>query len=160
MNQMRSNWQDTAAVLAAAAIALFALGWVAFHRPTHVEEPANIPYAHTRIWDSPPVLQLFEEVLSNAPRSPFLCAAADSDDYIDYNADVDVRFSSDIPCSVTDWMARMFRRDCMKDAARSSQRRLQHNGKRYSSLHVTFGWPGGTAPRAVLIKSESSGSRS
>ncbi|MEO6258939.1 MAG: hypothetical protein ABIP63_01270, partial [Thermoanaerobaculia bacterium] len=55
---------------------------------------ANIPYPHKRIWDSPPVLQLFEEVLHNAPREPFLCVAADSDDAIDYHRDVDVRMSA------------------------------------------------------------------
>lgn len=55
---------------------------------------ANIPYPHKRIWDSPPVLQLFEEVLHDAPRQPFLCVAADSDDAIDYDRDVDVRMSA------------------------------------------------------------------
>jgi hypothetical protein len=55
---------------------------------------ANTPYPHSRIWDSPPVLQLFHEVLEDAPRSPFICAAADSDDYIDYQRDVDVRISA------------------------------------------------------------------
>ena len=55
---------------------------------------ANIPYPHKRIWDSPPLLQLFEEVLHDAPRQPFLCVAADSDDAIDYSRDVDVRMSA------------------------------------------------------------------
>ena len=55
---------------------------------------AGIPYPHKRIWDSPPVLQLFEEVLHDQPRQPFLCVAADSDDAIDYHRDVDVRMSA------------------------------------------------------------------
>jgi len=45
MNQLLRNWQDTVSVLAAAGIALIGLAWVAFHRPTHHDVPANIPYA-------------------------------------------------------------------------------------------------------------------
>ena len=47
MNQLLRNWQDTVSVLAAAGIAFIAVGWVAFHRPTHHEVPANIPYSQS-----------------------------------------------------------------------------------------------------------------
>jgi hypothetical protein len=126
---------------------------------------ANIPYPHPRIWDSPPVLQLFEEVLNDAEPSPFLCVAADSDDYIDYDADVDVRLSAMSPdggalagCRVTVDI------DSMKtDVPVNSDGRGAFTLKRLGIKHnvandiyrftVTFRWSGGTATRAVLIRS-------
>ena len=119
---------------------------------------ANIPYAHARIWDSPPVLQLFEEVLNNAPRAPFLCAAADSDDYIDYNADVDVRFSSDIPCSVTVDLGGSHVPVAINSEGRGAfilkRAGIQHNvGSDIFRFTVTFRWSNGSVSRAVLIKS-------
>ena len=53
-----------------------------------------IPRVHAQIWDSPPVLQLFDEVLNDRPRTPFICAAADSDDSIDDTRDVRIRLSA------------------------------------------------------------------
>ncbi|HEX9500398.1 MAG TPA: hypothetical protein VGA10_01970, partial [Thermoanaerobaculia bacterium] len=119
---------------------------------------ANIPYAHSRIWDSPPVLQLFEEVLNNAPRSPFLCAAADSDDYIDYNADVDVRFSADVPSNVTVDLGGSHIPVAINGEGRGAfilkRAGIQHNvGSDIFRFTVTFRWNGGQVSRAVLIKS-------
>jgi hypothetical protein len=119
---------------------------------------ANIPYAHTRIWDSPPALQLFEEALNNAPRSPFLCAAPDSDDYIDYNADVDVRFSADIPCNVTVDLGGSHIPVAVNSEGRGAfilkRAGIQHNvGSDIFRFTVTFRWNGGQVSRAVLIKS-------
>jgi pimeloyl-ACP methyl ester carboxylesterase len=53
-----------------------------------------LPRVHGQLWDSPPVLQLFGEVLADKKRAPFLCAAADSDDYIDYSKPVRLRVSA------------------------------------------------------------------
>jgi len=119
---------------------------------------ANIPYAHSRIWDSPPVLQLFEEILNNAPRSPFLCAAADSDDYIDYNADVDVRFSADVPSNVTVDLGGSHIPVAINGEGRGAfilkRAGIQHNvGSDIFRFTVTFRWNGGQVSRAVLIKS-------
>jgi hypothetical protein len=119
---------------------------------------ANIPYSHTRIWDSPPVLQLFEEVLNDVPRSPFLCAAADSDDYIDYNADVDVRLSADIPCNVTVDLGGSHIPVAVNREGRGAfilkRAGIQHNvGNDIFRFTVTFRWNGGQVSRAVLIKS-------
>jgi hypothetical protein len=121
---------------------------------------ANIPYAHSRIWDSPPVLQLFEEVLNNAPRSPFLCAAADSDDYIDYNADVDVRFSADVPnCQVAVDLGGPPVPVTTNPEGRGAfilkRAGIEHNvGNDIFRFNVTFRWAGGgPVSRAVLIKS-------
>ncbi len=47
MQQLLRNWQDTLSVLAATGIALLGLAWVSFHRPTHHDVPANIPYTQT-----------------------------------------------------------------------------------------------------------------
>ena len=121
---------------------------------------ANIPYRHSRIWDSPPVLQLFEEVLNDAPRAPFLCAAADSDDYIDYNADVDVRFSADVPdCNVTVDLGGSHIPVAINGEGRGAfflkRAGIQHNvGNDIFRFTVTFRWSGGgPVSRAVLIKS-------
>jgi pimeloyl-ACP methyl ester carboxylesterase len=125
---------------------------------------ANIPHAHARIWDSPPVLQLFEEVLNDAARAPFLCAAADGNHYIDYNADVDVRISAAAPgggalpgCKVrvdvdgTDVPINPEGRGAfiLKRAG------IHHNvGNDIYRFTVTFRWSGGgRVSRAVLIKS-------
>jgi hypothetical protein len=43
----------------------------------------NIPMRHSRIWDSPPVVQLLNEVLADAPRRPFVAASVDGDDFQD-----------------------------------------------------------------------------
>lgn len=43
----------------------------------------NLPMRHSRIWDSPPVVQLLNEVLEDAPRRPFIAAAVDGDDFQD-----------------------------------------------------------------------------
>lgn len=55
---------------------------------------AGIPFTHARIWDSPPVLQLLDEVLRGPRRSAFVCAAADGDDAVDPSHDVRVRIST------------------------------------------------------------------
>lgn len=47
MNQLLRNWQDTVSVVAAAGIALLALGWIAFQRPAHIDVPADIPYTQS-----------------------------------------------------------------------------------------------------------------
>jgi signal peptidase len=46
MNPLLRDWQDTVSILAAAALGLAALAWVAFARPTTHEVPANTPYSH------------------------------------------------------------------------------------------------------------------
>ena len=53
-----------------------------------------LPKVHGQLWDSPPVLQLFGEVLADKKRVPLLCAAADSDDYIDFSKPVRLRVSA------------------------------------------------------------------
>ncbi len=127
---------------------------------------ANIPYAHSRIWDSPPVLQLFEEVLNDAPRSAFLCAAADGDDYIDYTADVDVRLSAAGPsgdalagCTATVDVDGQKTPVGINPEGRSAfilkRAGIHHNvGNDIFRFTVTFRWTGGgPVTRAVLIKS-------
>jgi Lecithin:cholesterol acyltransferase len=59
--------------------------------PIGVYPIAGVPFVHARIWDSPPVLQIFSEVLRDRPRSEFVCAAADADDAIDPDRDVRIR---------------------------------------------------------------------
>ena len=51
MKQLLQNWQDTASVLLVAGLGFGILGWVAFHRPTTHEVPANIAYAQAGTFD-------------------------------------------------------------------------------------------------------------
>ena len=136
-----------------------------FFLPIGAYAAANIPYPHPRIWDSPPVLQLFEEVLNDAPPSPFLCAAADGDDYIDYDADVDVRISAMSAgggalkgCKATVDIDGMKTDVPLNDDGRGAftlkRLGIEHNvANDIYRFVVTFRWNGGTATRAVLIRS-------
>jgi hypothetical protein len=43
----------------------------------------QIPMVHSQIWNSPPMLQIFNQVLLGTPPAPFVCCAADGDDAVD-----------------------------------------------------------------------------
>ena len=123
-----------------------------------------IPRVHTQIWDSPPVLQLFDEVLKDRPRVPFICAAADGDDYIDYSRDVRLRLSA----MAADGSPLA---NCVANVSLSggnTQVPMQNVRAevliRRANIHhnidpdlyrftVDFRWEGGHAQRAVLIRS-------
>jgi pimeloyl-ACP methyl ester carboxylesterase len=62
-----------------------------FFIPIGVYPTAGIPNSHARIWDSPPVLELFDQVLRSKAPEPFVCAAADADEAIDRRSDVTLR---------------------------------------------------------------------
>ena len=124
---------------------------------------ANIPYPHKRIWDSPPVLQLFEEVLHDAPRQPFVCVAADSDDAIDYHRDVDVRMSAVGPdgnplpgCKATVDIDGLKTVVDFNGAARMAFKLMRvgihHNaGSDLYRFTVTFRWQGGGPVKRVVV---------
>jgi hypothetical protein len=136
-----------------------------FFLPIGAYATANIPNPHPRIWDSPPVLQLFEEVLNDAPRSPFLCAAADGDDSIDYESDVDVRLSAMSPDggALAGGKATVNAGGSNTDVPLNADGRgaftlkrsgIEHNvGSDIYRFTVTFRWNGGSATRGVLIRS-------
>jgi pimeloyl-ACP methyl ester carboxylesterase len=42
----------------------------------------QIPMVHSQIWNSPPMLQIFDQVLRGAPPAPFVCCAADGNDAV------------------------------------------------------------------------------
>lgn len=66
-----------------------------FFLPIGVYPAHNIPHPHVRIWDSPPVMQFFSEVLLDEERVPFLAAAADGDEAINRSGDeVPIRVSA------------------------------------------------------------------
>lgn len=128
-----------------------------FYLPIGAYAEANIPNPHPRIWDSPPVRELFDEVLNDAPHAPFLAAAADGDNYIDYDADVDVRLSADVPdCKVTvdvDGSVVPLNSDG-RGAFILKRDGIEHNvGSDIYRFSVRFAWDGGTGTRPVIIKS-------
>ncbi len=120
-----------------------------------------LPQYHSQIWSSPPVLQLFGEVLRDRPRVPFICAAADSDEYLDLDRDVHVRLlasaadGSPLPHCV----AKFGSSTIAFDGATRAELLLQRAGLHHNiepdlyRLVIEFQWDGGSAKRPVLIHS-------
>jgi pimeloyl-ACP methyl ester carboxylesterase len=54
----------------------------------------QLPHVHSQIWDAPPVLQLLDQVLRDAPAAPFVWGAADHDEAVDPRSDVTVRLTA------------------------------------------------------------------
>ena len=123
-----------------------------------------IPRVHSQIWDSPPVLQLFDEVLNDRPRVPFICAAADGDDYIDYSRPVRLRLSamaadgSPLPNCVANVSLSGGNTQVPTQSVRAEvlirRANIHHNiDPDLYRFTVDFRWEGGHAQRAVLIRS-------
>lgn len=78
-------------------VALVSASWLrgpgvrTFFLPIGVYPTSGIPNPHSRIWDSPPVLDLFHQVLADKAPEPFVCAAADGDEALDRRSDVTLR---------------------------------------------------------------------
>jgi hypothetical protein len=123
-----------------------------------------IPRVHAQIWDSPPVLQLFDEVLNDRPGTPFICAAADSDDYIDYSRDVRIRLSAiaadglPLPnCVATINFNGGTRQVALSNILRAEvlleRANIQHNiDPDLYRFTMDFGWDGGQVQRVVVIR--------
>lgn len=124
-----------------------------------------LPKVHGQLWDSPPVLQLFDEVLLDRKRLPFLCAAADSDDYLDVNKPVRLRVSAiAADGSVLPNLAINVNLDGLRtkvpliDGKRGmiaiGRANIHHNiDHDLYRFNVEFTWNGGSDKRAVLIRS-------
>ncbi|MEO8033824.1 MAG: hypothetical protein ABI837_05285, partial [Acidobacteriota bacterium] len=124
-----------------------------------------LPKVHGQLWDSPPVLQLFDEVLTDRAGKPFLCAAADSDDYIDPGKAVRVRISamaadgSVLPGLVVNVnldgkLKGVPLMDGRRGIIRIGRANIHHNiGSDLYRFNVEFQWTGGSDKRAVLIHS-------
>lgn len=120
---------------------------------------------HDQLWDSPPVLQLFDEVLVDRKRMPFLCAAADSDDYVDVDAPVRLRISavaadgSALPNLVINVNLDGMRTEVpLIDGKRGliliGRAGIHHNIEPdLYRFNVEFNWNGGSDVRVVLIHS-------
>lgn len=65
-----------------------------FFLPVGVYPTAGIPSRHTRIWDSPPVFELFDQVLLGKAPEPWVCAAADADQALDRQSEVTIRLAA------------------------------------------------------------------
>ena len=81
-------------------VALVSASWLrgpgvrTFFVPIGVYPTNGIPNPHSRIWDSPPVLELFHQALADKAPEPFVCAAADGDQAIDRRSDVTLRLAA------------------------------------------------------------------
>ena len=124
-----------------------------------------LPKIHGQIWDSPPVLQLFNEVIADRKRQPFLCAAADSDQQIDVNSDVAVRISAmdadgnPLPnCTAVANLdgnrSKPLDLSAKKGTIVVRRQGMQHNiGSDIYRFMIEFKWDGGSDKRAVLVHS-------
>jgi pimeloyl-ACP methyl ester carboxylesterase len=78
-------------------VAVVSAGWLrgpgvrTYLLPIGVFATAGIPSTHPRIWDAPPVRQIFNQVLIDAGPSPFVCGAVDGDQAIDRSGPFTVR---------------------------------------------------------------------
>jgi len=122
-----------------------------------------LPKIHGQLWDSPPVLQLFAEVLSDKQRMPFLCAAADSDQYLPLSGNCDVRIAAvaadgtalpnlKVNVNLDGQRTLVPMTDGKYGKVSVSRDRIQHNIE--PDLYrfvVEFSWNGGSDKRAVLI---------
>lgn len=83
------TFSDSPFQLGDGTVPLASAGWIRGPRVRTMYVPigaypvANLPMRHSRIWDSPPVLQLLREVLQDAAREPFIAASVDANDFQD-----------------------------------------------------------------------------
>jgi pimeloyl-ACP methyl ester carboxylesterase len=89
-----SSDEGDGTVASASASWLRGPGVRTFFLPIGVYPTNGIPNPHARIWDSPPVLELFDRVLRSTPPEPWVCAAADGDQAIDRSGPVTLRLSA------------------------------------------------------------------
>jgi pimeloyl-ACP methyl ester carboxylesterase len=93
-------FSDSPTQLGDGTVPLVSVSWLrgptvrTMYLPIGVFVVDGFPHNHGHIWDAPPALQLFNEVLRDRPREPFVSAAADHNDAIDPNRDVRIRISA------------------------------------------------------------------
>jgi pimeloyl-ACP methyl ester carboxylesterase len=81
-------------------VAAVSAGWLrgatvrTFFLPIGLYPTSGIPQFHPRLWDSPPVSELFDQVLDGKPAGPFVCGAVDSDEAIDKQSPVTLRLTA------------------------------------------------------------------
>lgn len=136
------------------------------HIPIGAYPTGAIPRVHSRIWDSPPVIQLLTEVLEDAPRLPFFAVAIDGDDFSNpAKKTFRVRYTAcDAKGSPLPNLQATFKfggaRTVTKPIAgvigefELSREGLKPNvnGTRFFRLEIEFRWDGGrTKPNPVVI---------
>jgi pimeloyl-ACP methyl ester carboxylesterase len=78
-------------------VALVSSSWLrgpnvrTFVLPIGAFPTAGIPSLHARIWDAPPVRQVFNQVLLDVAPAPYVCAAVDGDEFVDTRGPFTVR---------------------------------------------------------------------
>jgi pimeloyl-ACP methyl ester carboxylesterase len=124
----------------------------------------QIPQVHSAIWDAPPVLQLLDQVLRDAPAAPFIWGAADHDEAVNPSSDVTVRVTAvdangrplpnarfttvGLPQPVT----KKLPRDLVKFKVPVSRTNLRPNvGSDLFRFELRVSWDGAPAPHSVPI---------
>jgi len=122
-----------------------------------------LPKVHGQLWDSPPVQQLFDEVIADRPRKPFLCAAADSDDYIPQTGNCRIRVAAvaadgsalpnlKVNVNLDGLLTPIPLPDGKHATFNVSRANIHHNIEPdLYRFFVEFKWNGGSDKRAVLI---------
>jgi hypothetical protein len=64
-----------------------------FFVPVGIYPTNGIPFPHNLIWDSPPLKQIFDEVLMDRERLPYVCGSADADEAITPGSGVTIRLA-------------------------------------------------------------------
>lgn len=81
-------------------VAMVSAGWLrgpgvrTFYLPIGLFANFMIPERHPRIWDPPPVREIFNQVLKDTEPMPFVCGAIDGDEAVDRSVPFTVRLSA------------------------------------------------------------------
>jgi Lecithin:cholesterol acyltransferase. len=133
--------------------------------PIGVTITDQIPDPHSQLWNCEPVAQILNEVLRDAPESPFVHASVDNDTSLDRNLDVLVRVTASQPdgtplpgAKVTLHLARNDNRtktmkDTRLDISFARNASMQANfGSRCFRFRIDVEWTGGRKELPLMIR--------
>jgi len=128
-----------------------------FYVPVGAYEVNAIPEKHPHIWDSPPVIELLDELVGTAARKPFIAAAVDSDDNFPSVDPVRVRIAAQdenggaLPNGTVSLLNQSWpiakRLDINLPRAA-----LTNNANGYARVTISVDWTGGSAKTAIAVR--------
>jgi hypothetical protein len=128
-----------------------------FFVPIGAYERNGFPQTHPHIWDSPPVIELLDQLLGTAQPKPFIAAAVDSDDNFPSVDPVRVRIAvhdangAALPGAKVTMIGQSWPIDKRLEAD-LPRAALPNNANGYSRVSIAVDWTGGSAHTAVAIR--------
>ena len=128
-----------------------------YYVPIGAYEVNAIPEKHPHIWDSPPVMNLLDQLVGTAAPKPFVAAAVDSDDNFPGVDPVRVRIAAHdenggaLPDARVSLLSQSWpivkRLDI--DVPRAG---LTNNANGFARVPITVDWTGGSAKTAIAVR--------